>query len=105
MTSAFGVFANNGIRVEPTAITKITTRNGQVIYKHTISEKRALDKNIAAVMVDIMQGVLLRGTGVRGNIDRPAGAKTGTTEEFKDAWFIGYVPQLVTANMGGQRQQ
>lgn len=95
-TSAFGVFANGGIRVEPTAITRIEGRGGQLIYKHTIKEKRALSKNIAAVMVDLMQGVLLRGTGVRGNIDRPAGAKTGTTEEFKDAWFIGYVPQLVT---------
>jgi len=95
-TSAFGVFANGGIRVEPTAITRIEGHNGQLIYKHTIIEKRALSKNIAAVMVDMMQGVLLRGTGVRGNIDRPAGAKTGTTEEFKDAWFIGYVPQLVT---------
>lgn len=96
MTSAYGVFANGGIRVEPTAIIKIEGPRGQLIYRHTISEKRVLDKNIAAVMVDLMQGVLLRGTGVRGNIDRPAGAKTGTTEEFKDAWFIGYVPQLVT---------
>jgi penicillin-binding protein 1A len=96
MTSAYGVFANGGIRVEPVAIIKIAGPRGQLIYKHTITEKRVLDKNIAAVMVDMMQGVLLRGTGVRGNIDRPAGAKTGTTEEFKDAWFIGYVPQLVT---------
>jgi penicillin-binding protein 1A len=96
MVSAYGVFANSGIRVESTPITKIEGPRGQLIYKHTIVEKRALNKNIAAVMVDLMQGVLLRGTGVRGNIDRPAGAKTGTTEEFKDAWFIGYVPQLVT---------
>jgi penicillin-binding protein 1A len=96
MASAYGVFADGGIRVEPTAIIKIEGPRGQLIYKHTIVEKRALNKNIAAVMVDMMQGVLLRGTGVRGNIDRPAGAKTGTTEEFKDAWFIGYVPQLVT---------
>ncbi|MFH1710324.1 MAG: PBP1A family penicillin-binding protein [bacterium] len=96
MTSAYGVFANGGIRVEPTAITKIEGPRGQLVYKYTIVEKKALNKNIAAVMVDMMQGVLLRGTGVRGNIDRPAGAKTGTTEEFKDAWFLGYVPQLVT---------
>ena len=96
MTSAYGVFANGGIRVEPTAIIKIEGPRGQLIYRHTIIEKKAITKNIAAVMVDMMQGVLLRGTGVRGNIDRPAGAKTGTTEEFKDAWFIGYVPQLVT---------
>ena len=43
-----------------------------------------------------MQGVLTEGTGVRGKIDRPAGGKTGTSQEYKDAWFIGYVPQLIT---------
>lgn len=96
MTSAYGVFANAGVRVEPTAIIKIENRDGISLYKHQIKEKRALDTNIAAVMVDLMQGVLKRGTGVRGQISRPAAAKTGTTEEFKDAWFIGYVPQLVT---------
>lgn len=97
-TSAFGVFANSGIRVEPTAILRVETRDGGVIEKHVIREKRALDPNIAAVMIDIMKGVLEseRGTGVRGRIERPAAAKTGTSQEFKDAWFIGYVPQLAT---------
>ena len=96
LTSAYGVFANSGIRVEPTAITKIEDRNGVLLYKHTIKEKQALDSNIAAVMVDMMRGVLIRGTGVRGQIGRPAAAKTGTTEEYRDAWFVGFVPQLVT---------
>jgi len=96
ITSAYGVFANSGIRVEPTAIVRIENRDGVTLYKHTIREKKVLDTNIAAVMVDLMKGVLLRGTGVRGQITRPAAAKTGTTEEFRDAWFIGYVPQLVT---------
>lgn len=96
MTSAFGVFANSGIRVEPTAITKIESRDGVTLFKHSIIEKRVLDENIAAVMVDMMKGVLARGTGVRGNIGRPSAAKTGTSQEFKDAWFIGFVPQLVT---------
>ncbi|MFA6548578.1 MAG: penicillin-binding protein 1A [Candidatus Margulisiibacteriota bacterium] len=96
ITSAFGVFANSGIRVEPTAIIKIENRDGVTLYKHTIEEKKALDPNIAAIMVDMMKGVLLRGTGMRGQIGRPAAAKTGTTENFKDAWFIGFVPQLVT---------
>ncbi|MEA3494164.1 MAG: PBP1A family penicillin-binding protein [Candidatus Margulisiibacteriota bacterium] len=96
MTSAYGVFANSGIRVEPTAIVKIENRNGVTLFKHAIKEKRALDPNIAAVMIDMMKGVLTRGTGVRGRISRPAAAKTGTTEEFRDAWFIGFVPQLVT---------
>ncbi|MFH1684458.1 MAG: PBP1A family penicillin-binding protein [Candidatus Margulisiibacteriota bacterium] len=96
LTSAYGVFANSGIRVEPVAITKIENRDNVTIYKHVIKEKRAISTNIAAVMIDLMKGVLSRGTGIRGKIARPAAAKTGTTEEFRDAWFIGFVPQLVT---------
>ncbi|MFH1347117.1 MAG: PBP1A family penicillin-binding protein [Candidatus Margulisiibacteriota bacterium] len=96
LTSAYGVFANSGIRVEPAAITKVENRDGVTIYKHIIKEQRALNTNIAAVMIDLMTGVLSRGTGVRGKIARPAAAKTGTTEEYRDAWFIGFVPQLVT---------
>jgi penicillin-binding protein 1A len=96
MTSAFGVFANSGIRVEPTAVIKIENRDGATFYKHDIRERTVLDENVAAVMVDMMRGVLTRGTGVRGQIDRPAAAKTGTTQDYKDAWFIGFVPQLVT---------
>ena len=95
-TSAFGVFANSGIRVEPTALLRVETRDGTVLYKHVIREKRVLDANIAATMVYMMKGVLTEGTGVRGRISRPAGAKTGTSQEYKDAWFIGYVPQLTT---------
>jgi penicillin-binding protein 1A len=96
MTSAFGVFANGGIRVEPTAVVKIENRDGVIIYEHKIQEKRVLDENVAAQVVDLMKGVLTNGTGVRGGIDRPAAAKTGTSQDFKDAWFIGFVPQLVT---------
>jgi penicillin-binding protein 1A len=96
MTSAFGVFADAGIRVEPAAITKIESRDGVLLYNHPIVERRVLDENVAAVMVEMMKGVMLRGTGLRGQIDRPAAAKTGTSQDFKDAWFIGYVPQLVT---------
>ncbi|NQT30095.1 MAG: PBP1A family penicillin-binding protein [Candidatus Saganbacteria bacterium] len=96
LTSAFGVFANSGIRVEPVSISKVEDRNGVIIEKHIIKETKAIDTNTAAVMIDLMQGVLTRGTGVRGRISRPAAAKTGTTEEFRDAWFIGFVPQLVT---------
>lgn len=96
LTSAYGVFANSGIRVPPTSITKIENRQGLTLYKYDIQETKALDPNITAVMVDLMKGVLTNGTGVRGRISRPAAAKTGTTQEFRDAWFIGFVPQLVT---------
>jgi penicillin-binding protein 1A len=96
MTSAFGVFANSGVRVAPTAITRIESRDGVILYNHPIVEKRVLDENVSAVMVDMMKGVMTRGTGMRGQIGRPAAAKTGTSQDFKDAWFIGFVPQLVT---------
>lgn len=95
MTSAYGVFANNGVRIEPAGILKVTNRRGKTLERHHIEGKRVLKANIAAVMVDLMKGVILRGTGVRGRLNREAAAKTGTTEDFKDAWFIGYVPQLV----------
>jgi penicillin-binding protein 1A len=95
-TSAFGVFANSGIRVKPAAILRVETRDGAVLYKHVIRERRVLDTNVAATIRYMMQGVLVEGTGVRGRIDRPSGAKTGTSQEYKDAWFIGYVPQLTT---------
>ncbi|OGC25440.1 hypothetical protein A2291_01600 [candidate division WOR-1 bacterium RIFOXYB2_FULL_42_35] len=96
LTSAYGTFANSGIHVEPASIIKIEDPNGVVLYKNTIKESQALDPNIAAVMVDLLKGVILRGTGIRGQIYRPAAAKTGTAQEFRDAWFVGFVPQLVT---------
>ncbi|MCM8764325.1 MAG: penicillin-binding transpeptidase domain-containing protein, partial [Candidatus Omnitrophica bacterium] len=96
ITSAYGVIANSGIRVEPVAITKVENRDGLTLFKHTIQERKVLDDNVAAVVADMMKGVLTRGTGLRGQIGRPAAAKTGTTQDYKDAWFIGFVPQLVT---------
>jgi len=94
MTSAFGVFANSGIRVEPVAIIKVINRQGKELEHYRPIEKKALSPNIAAAMVDMLRGVLTRGTGYKGRIARDAAAKTGTTQDFKDAWFIGFVPQL-----------
>jgi penicillin-binding protein 1A len=95
ITSAFGTLANHGVRVEPSAIIKIVDRDGVVLYQNETHGEQVVDANTTAVMVDIMKGVLTRGTGYKGRINRPAAAKTGTTEEFKDAWLIGFVPQLV----------
>jgi len=96
MVSSYGVFANQGIRFEPTAIYKILNRDGAVIYDYEPKGERVLDQNTVAVMVDMMKGVLTRGTGYMGRLNRPAAAKTGTTEEFRDAWIMGYTPQMVT---------
>lgn len=96
MTSSYGVFANNGIRVEPIAILKVVSRDGVILEENKPQETQVMDKNTAYVMVDMMKGVLQRGTGFKGKIGREAAAKTGTTEQFRDAWFIGFVPQNVT---------
>ncbi|MFH1429219.1 MAG: penicillin-binding protein 1A [Candidatus Margulisiibacteriota bacterium] len=98
MVSAYGVLANSGIRVEPTAITKITDRDGNVLYKHTIREKQVFEPNPIHILITMMRRVVMYGTGRGANIpNRPIAGKTGTTDDYKDAWFIGFIPQMVTA--------
>ncbi len=102
LTSAYGVFANGGIRVEPTAIIRIEDRNGTPIYIHHPREKRVFDAYHVSVLVDMMQGVIARGTGVAAQIPgRAVAGKTGTTSDYRDAWFIGFTPQLVCATWVG----
>ncbi|MFC1478091.1 transglycosylase domain-containing protein [Candidatus Margulisiibacteriota bacterium] len=98
MASAYGVLANSGIRVEPTGITKITDREGNILYKHTIREKQVYEKNPIHILISMMRRVVMYGTGRGANLrDRPVAGKTGTTDDYKDAWFIGFIPQMVTA--------
>lgn len=95
MTSAYGTLANQGIYVKPSSIVRVKDKSGAILEENRVYEQQALDPNVAFAAIDMMKGVLTRGTGVRGQINRPAAAKTGTTQDFKDAWFIGFVPQLV----------
>ncbi|MFC1595835.1 transglycosylase domain-containing protein [Candidatus Margulisiibacteriota bacterium] len=98
MASAYGVLANGGIRVEPSAITKVTDREGNILYKHEIKEKTVFDRNKINILISMMRRVVMFGTGRGSKLpDRPSAGKTGTTDDYKDAWFIGYIPQLVTA--------
>jgi penicillin-binding protein 1A len=95
LASAYSAFANNGNRAEPTAIVKIVDRNGKVLEQHTVSAKNVISEQTAYVLTDMLKGVVERGTGTRANIGRPAAGKTGTTSDYKDAWFVGYTPDLV----------
>ena len=97
MTAAYSSIANHGIYSEPIAIKKVLSRENVILEDNQIEQSQAIEANIAAVIIDMMRGVLDHGTGFKGRLDRPAAAKTGTTEDFKDAWFIGFVPQLTTA--------
>lgn len=99
ITNAFGTFANNGIWVEPVAITKIEDRNGRIIEDATFTtvHKEVLSEGAAFIMTDMMEGVIDNGTAtsVRQFFHRPAAGKTGTSQSYTDAWFVGYTPQFV----------
>ena len=96
MASAYATFANDGTRVEPTAIVRIQDAEGRVLYDAEPGSVRAIPEGVARGVTYALQQVLTKGTGTRAAISRPAAAKTGTSQEWRDAWLAGYVPQLAT---------
>ena len=97
MASAYGVIANNGVRVAPIGIQKVVDRNGKVLYEAQSQGEQVINPDATATLTDMLRGVITRGTGMNAGIGRPAAGKTGTTDSYKDAWFVGYTPDLVTA--------
>lgn len=102
MASAYGTFANKGVHVKPTAIVKILDRNGNVLEDSSTLEKeetktRVMSEREAYEMTTMLESVIDHGTGRAAAIGRPAAGKTGTTDDNKDAWFVGYTPDIVTA--------
>jgi len=99
MTGAYGVFANNGVRNEPTAILKITNNKGDIVEEYTEKPEQVLDKNIALQMNDILSDNNSRIPIFPANSpmyfsDRKVAAKTGTSNDFKDGWILGYTPDI-----------
>ncbi len=97
MASAFGVFANDGVRCEPFVVASVSDAHGETIVEQEPTCEQVLDPQIAATMNSLLRRVIDAGTGTRARIGRDAAGKTGTTDDHRDAWFVGYVPQLVTA--------
>lgn len=95
LTSAYGTFANNGVHVAPVAIIKVLDRNGKIMEEARPETKQVMKRSSAEELTSMLMGVVQRGTGTRANIGRPAAGKTGTTSDYLDAWFVGYVPDLV----------
>lgn len=95
LTSAYGTFANSGIHVAPVAIIKVLDRNGKIMEEARPETKQVMKRSSAEELTSMLMGVVQRGTGTRANIGRPAAGKTGTTSDYLDAWFVGYVPDLV----------
>ncbi len=97
MASAFGTLANSGIHAKPIAITKVTDVKGKIIFQNKVSTNEAINPVTAYLVNDILEDVIKYGTGRRANIGRPAAGKTGTTQNYRDAWFVGYTPDLACA--------
>ncbi len=96
MVSAFATFANLGIKVKPYGITRVEDQQGNVLEKHLPEEEEVFNSATMYLMTNLLRGVIENGTGRYARwLNRPAAGKTGTTNDFTDAWFIGYTPQLV----------
>lgn len=97
ITRAYGAFANGGYRVEPYGVERVETSRGKVVYQATKPRTaKVIDINTAATLTAMLKTVLKTGTGVAANIGKPSAGKTGTTDDYRDAWFIGYTPDVVT---------
>lgn len=97
MAGAYSVLANQGMKNTPTAIRKVVDRNGKIIYQYKIENEKVVNRKSVYLLVDMMKDVMTRGTGGRARIDRPCAGKTGTTDNYTDAWFVGFTPDLSTA--------
>jgi len=96
LTRAYAGFANRGVPVVPYAITEIADRNGKVLYRRQGGGSAPVaDPAEVAQLVRMMTGVLDFGTGKSARLDRPAAGKTGTTQDYHDAWFMGFTADLV----------
>ena len=97
MASAFSTFATQGVRHEPFLIWRVEDPFGRVIYEHIIQEKQVLEPALVYQVVDMLKSVIDRGSGKsirQHGFTRPAAGKTGTTDQYNDAWFTGFTPTL-----------
>ncbi|MEM9652567.1 MAG: transglycosylase domain-containing protein, partial [Actinomycetota bacterium] len=98
MASAYGTFANRGIRVAPTGIVRVLDADGNVLIDNRARPgTRVVKEATADNVTDVLVGVIDDGTGKRATLDRPAAGKTGTAQEYRAAWFVGYTPNYTTA--------
>lgn len=97
MAAAYGTLANGGLRTTPHAIAEVLDAKGKPLEATKPTSARAIPAEVAYLATDILKGVISKGTGTAAKIGRPAAGKTGTTQQYRDAWFVGYTPDLVAA--------
>ena len=94
-TAAYSVFPNDGVRIEPRYIRKVTDYEGHVLEENFPDAKDAVSPHTARTMVSLLQGVVQHGTAVSAaRLKHPLAGKTGTTNDFTDAWFVGFSPSI-----------
>lgn len=102
LTSVYGVFANQGMRAEPYAIARVQDNTGKTLEQAVVEPHEVVSRETAYLITNMMEDVIQRGTGQAAKvIDRPIAGKTGTTNDFINAWFIGAAPNLVAGTYIG----
>ncbi|HYT73243.1 MAG TPA: PBP1A family penicillin-binding protein [Vicinamibacterales bacterium] len=108
LTAAYAAFPNGGLAVRPRGIMQVIDADGGLAYENPVKSDRVISAQVAYQMVSMLEDVLDRGTGAPArttySVRFPAGGKTGTTDEFKDAWFVGFTSSVVAGVWVGEDQ-
>jgi penicillin-binding protein 1A len=108
LVSAFSVFPNRGIRVKPYFITRIEDKEGNILEEANVESEEVVSPQITYMMTYLLQGVVQRGTAQAAAFllkDKPLGGKTGTTDDYSDAWFVGFSPSLCAGVWVGHEKE
>jgi len=97
MAAAYGAFANGGVYLPPVAILKVESADGKILEEYQPKPTQVMKSSTAYLITSMLKDVVEKGTGTNARLGRPAAGKTGTTDEGKDIWFVGYTPDLVGA--------
>ncbi len=107
MAEAYATIASGGVHRDPVAITKIEDRNGNTVYEHQDSGEQVVDTSVTYAATQVLEGVITNGTAARSlsrlSIDQPCAGKTGTSQNSRDLWMVGFTPQLSVAVWSGYR--
>jgi penicillin-binding protein 1A len=98
MATAYSIFPNKGLKVAPFFVKRIIDKNGKILEEHEQNELQVLSSATSYIMCDLLTGVVRRGTGaaIPGlGFTRPSAGKTGTSNDYADAWYIGFTPQII----------
>jgi len=96
LTTLYSIFCNSGLLIEPYSIEEVTDREGNIIYSHLPVTKEVMSPEDSFLITYALEGVILRGTGwLAKTLGVPLAGKTGTTDEYTDAWFLGYSPSII----------